>query len=112
MSETSMIKLFLGELIGTFFFIAIVIVTIDTKKKGYFSGLDWLKIAFGLAAAIILVGTITGANLNPAISCALYLNDELSLEKLGLYVVAQLLGATLSVVFFKFYQSELQDIPS
>ena len=112
MSETSMIKLFLAELVGTFFFISIVIVTIDTKKKGYFSGMDWLKIAFGLAAAIILVGTISGANLNPAISCGLYLNDELSLEKLGLYVVAQLLGSVLAVVFFKFYQSELQDIPS
>jgi hypothetical protein len=42
----------------------------------------------------------------------LYLNGELSLENLGVYVVAQLIGATLSVVFFKFFQEDLQELPS
>ena len=111
-TSTSLIKLFLAEMIGTAVFISVVIVTIDTKKKGFFSGMDWLKIATGLAAAIILVGTVSGANLNPAISICLYLNDELSIEKLGVYVIAQILGAVLAFVFFKFYQNELQDIPA
>ncbi len=106
-----MIKLFLAELVGTFVFLSAIIITIDTTKKGYFKGDAWLKIAFGLAAGIILVGNISGANLNPAVSMMLYLNDELTLEKLGIYVVAQLIGAVLAVSFFKFYKDELQEIP-
>jgi|LauGreDrversion4_2_1035121.scaffolds.fasta_scaffold579075_2 aquaporin Z len=111
-SPTSMIKLFLAEMIGTAIFLSAIIVTIDTKKKGYFAGLDWLKIGLSLAVMIVIFGSISGSNLNPAVSLMLYLNDELSLEKLGVYVIAQLLGGVLAFVFFKFYQNELQDIPA
>ena len=105
-------KIFLAELVGTFFFLSVILITIDTTKKGYFKGDAWLKIAFALGAAIALVGNVSGGQLNPAVSCMLYLNGELSLENLGVYVVAQLIGATLSVVFFKFFQEELQELPT
>ncbi len=105
-------KLFLSELVGTFFFLSVILITIDTTKKGYFKGDAWLKIAFALGAAVALTGNISGGNLNPAVSLMLYLNGELTLENLGVYVVAQLIGATLSVVFFKFFQEELQELPA
>jgi aquaporin Z len=113
MSEaTSMIKLFLAELIGTAIFLSSIIVTIETKKKGFYHTVDFLKIGLALSVAIILVGGVSGANLNPAVSLSLYLNDELSLEKLGVYIIAQLIGAVIAVIFYKFYQNELQDIPA
>jgi aquaporin Z len=113
MSEpTSMIKLFLAELVGTFVFLSIIIITIDTTKKGYFKGDAWWKIAIGLGAAIAMVGGISGGQLNPAVSFMLYLNEELSIDKLGVYIVAQLIGATLACVFFKFFKDELQELPA
>jgi aquaporin Z len=109
---SDMIKLFVAELTGTFFFLSIILITIDTTKKGYFKGDAWLKIAFALGAAVALVGNISGGNLNPAVSIMLYLNGELTLENLGIYVVAQLIGAVLAVVFFKYFKEELTELPS
>lgn len=106
---TDMIKLFLAELLGTFFFLSVIIVTINNTKKDYFKGDSWIKVGLALAIAICLVGNISGANLNPAISIMLYLNDQLSLENLGIYVVAQILGAVLALAFFKYYKPELSD---
>ncbi len=111
-SPTSMIKLFLAEMIGTAIFLSGIIITIDTKKKGFYHSMDFLKIGLMLSAMVIVFGAISGSVLNPALSICLYLNDELSLEKMGVYVIAQLLGGVLAFVFYKFYQNELQDIPA
>lgn len=110
-TSTSLIKLFLAEMIGTAVFLSGIIITIDTKKKGFYHSVDFLKIGLMLAAMVIIFGSISGSVLNPALSICLYLNDELSIEKLGIYVIAQLLGGVLAFVFFKFYQNELQDTP-
>jgi aquaporin Z len=112
MSETSMIKLFLAELIGTCIFLGGIIFTIDMKKKGHYHTADFLKIGIMLSSMVILFGAVSGAVLNPALSIGLYLNDELSLEKTGLYIVAQILGGVLACVLYKFYQNELNDVTS
>ncbi len=104
-----MIKNFLGEMLGTFIFLSVIICVIENKQKGYFKGDAWLKIGLALAIMVVLVGPLTGANLNPALTICLYLNDEHTLENVGVYIVAQLIGAVLAVCFYKYYKTELDE---
>jgi glycerol uptake facilitator-like aquaporin len=47
---------------------------------------------------ILVFGPVSGANFNPAVSLALALRGELSGAAAGLYVISQMLGATLGVL--------------
>jgi glycerol uptake facilitator-like aquaporin len=51
-----------------------------------------------LVAVILAVGSVSGAHLNPVVSCADALFRGLRLVELGAYVVAQVVGAAVGVV--------------
>jgi glycerol uptake facilitator protein len=88
------VKQFLGELMGTF-----LLVFIGCGSLALFSGQPWL-IAFywgaGVTLAIILTRDLSGAQLNPAISCALLAAGKQGLGKLPIYIFGQFLGAFLA----------------
>jgi len=73
---------YIAEYLGSFFFILAI----------FASGGNPLIIGGALAIVVYLIGGISGANVNPAISFAMYLKNDLSLNKYVGYVVAQLLG--------------------
>jgi glycerol uptake facilitator-like aquaporin len=66
------------------------------------TGLELLENAIATGAAlvaiILAVGSVSGAHLNPAVSCADAIFGGLRLRELAAYVVAQLAGAVLGVV--------------
>jgi len=101
---SDMIKLFLSEGIGSSLLAMIVLVCVDSKNKNIFPGDSWIKIGLGLAFIIVIFGPISGSHVNPLLSLMFYLNDQLSLENLGIYVTAQLLGAVIGLTFFKYYK--------
>ncbi|XP_069826265.1 aquaporin-5 [Dendropsophus ebraccatus] len=81
---------FLGTLIFVFF--------------GLGSALRWpaalptvlqIAIAFGLAIATMvqIMGPVSGANINPAVTIAFLLGSQISIWRCILYIIAQLLGA-------------------
>jgi aquaporin Z len=91
-----MIK-YIAEFIGTFFFVAIIL---NALKKNTGMASVPVAIGIGLIAAIILVGPISGAHLNPAVSLVTYLNNSMSQTDLMYYVLAQCAGALAAKQYF------------
>lgn len=99
-----MLDKFFAELIGTFVFLAVIITSGHATSRAA-DALTWLKIGLALSVAILLVAFISGGHLNPAVSFMLYLNNDLKLEGLIIYVVAQLFGASLAYFYYKFLKN-------
>jgi aquaporin Z len=82
---------YLTELIGTFLFTFAVIGILATPGCGTVGS------ALGVGAALMVMvyasGHVSGGHLNPSVSIAAYLRGALSLDDLGPYIAAQLLGA-------------------
>jgi aquaporin Z len=72
---------FLAEFFGTFLLLMSILTT------GNFA-----IIGLTLAATIFLVGNVSGANLNPAVSLAMYLSGKLDIVRFLGYSLAQMLG--------------------
>ena len=81
MSASTPIKLF-SEFIGTSAFVLSILA----------SGGNFIVIGATLAALIFLLGGISGANLNPAVSAALYYSGSLNGANFILYAVVQILA--------------------
>lgn len=114
MSEFSLLKRSLAELIGTFVLVFLgtgAVVTAVLLLQGqalidgnpFNVGLDmaaWLAIGlvFGLAitAMIYVFGHISGTHINPAVSIALWATKRLPTTDLIAYITAQLVGASLA----------------
>lgn len=72
----------LSEFLGTFLLTLVIIAS---------GGNPWISGA-ALALVILLVGSMSGAYVNPAVSLAMYLKGALSNQEVVSYVVVQLLG--------------------
>jgi aquaporin Z len=48
------------------------------------------------------MGKISGGHFNPAVSVMFFLNNELKMNELFVYIVAQLLGAVLAMITYKY----------
>jgi aquaporin Z len=75
------------ELIGTFIFLYVIIS----------SGGNAIAIGVALAAMVFFGGKISGGNFNPAVSFMMYLNNQLTTSKLFVYILAQIIGASLAL---------------
>ncbi len=82
------IAAWLAEFVGTFMFAAIVVAT---------SGQP-IFILFGLATIVLVIGHLSGAHVNPAITFGAWVTRKISTVKALGYVVAQVLGAMLAFV--------------
>jgi glycerol uptake facilitator-like aquaporin len=85
---------FLAELFGTFLFILIILAT------GNFA-----TIGLTLAAVIFLIGNVSGANLNPAVSFVMYLSGKFDLKRLFAYMLAQFLGGAGAYYSYNYVKS-------
>lgn len=81
---------YLVELIGTFIFLSVILITGEA-----------IPIGLTLAAMIYWGGKISGGAFNPAVTLALYLNKKLNTVQLAGYMIAQFIGAVLAFYFFK-----------
>jgi aquaporin Z len=73
---------YLAEYLGSFFFILIILM----------SGGNPLVIGGALALVVVLIGGMSGAHVNPAVSVAQYLQGSLRPVDLFSYVLVQLVG--------------------
>jgi len=78
----------IGEFIGAFVLTSTYLVT-----KG-----EPLYMGFSLIALVLMVGTLSGAHLNPLVSVGAWVTRKLSHVRTLCYVVAQLLGAGAAYV--------------
>lgn len=113
MAENDLIKRCMAELVGTALLVFIgcgVVVTTFLLLQGasplpnneFFKGVDiaaWLVIslAFGLPIMILVYvfGNVSGTNINPAISIALWATKRLPTKDMIAYVIVQFVGATI-----------------
>ena len=92
---------FTAELIGTMLLILLgngVVANVILKgTKGYNGG--WMVITTGWALAVfvgvVFAAPYSGAHLNPAVTLALAIAGKFMWGKVGLYIIAQLLGSIL-----------------
>ena len=99
-------KKFIAEVIGTFVFLGVIIISVVGKSLTVADKAEtWIKIGLALSVAILLVGGISGANLNPAVSVMFYLHKDLTFEELMIYILAQVIGAVLAFTMYKMMYS-------
>lgn len=95
-------KKFVAEVIGTFVFLGVIIVSVAGKSLTMCDKAEtWIKVGLALSIAILLVGGISGANLNPCVSIMFYLHKDLTFEELIIYILAQVIGAVLAFTMYK-----------
>ena len=95
---------FAAEFIGTMFLILLgngVVANVVLKNtKGNGSG--WIVISTGWALSVftgvVIAAPYSGAHLNPAVTLGLALVGKFGWDQVGLYIVAQLLGAMLGAL--------------
>lgn len=100
--EASMIsngQKFSAEFIGTFFlvFIGTGAIAADSFSGGAV-GLVGIALAFGLAIALMVGATarISGGHINPAVTFGMLITGNIKPKEAGVYLAAQLLGATFA----------------
>lgn len=92
---------FLAEIIGTALLILLgcgVVAGVTLKKTKSNNG-GWIVITMGwglaVAFAAYLVGPISGAHLNPALTIALAAADQFDWADVPLYIIGQMIGAMI-----------------
>ena len=84
------IQKYLAEFIGTLIFVSVILVT----------GNPW-AIGAALALVILIISSISGGHLNPAVSIVMAFGGKLSMKDLLPYIIAQILGGLLALAIFK-----------
>jgi aquaporin Z len=85
-----MIDKIIAEIIGTAVFFSCILAYGEP-----------IPIVIGLLAAIYAFGKVSGGNFNPAVSFMLFLKGDLPMNTFITYVLAQLVGATLALLWWK-----------
>jgi len=94
-----MFRKFFAEVIGTFVFLSVIISSGHATSRCE-DALTWIKIGLALAVSLLLVASISGGHLNPAVSFMLYLNKDIDIKTLCSYVIAQIIGAVLAFAYY------------
>ena len=112
-SETA--RQFMAEILGTFLLCLIGCSSVAQfkffSKESSDSNFLPVHISFGLGAmiAVVTVGKVSGAHLNPAVSLAMLITGRLTFVKFLIYSFAQFVGAFLAAgVVFLLYLDGLR----
>lgn len=89
-------KKYIAEMLGTFILVFVGCGTIVFSAGTV--GPVGIALAFGLGltAAIYMVGHVSGAHLNPAVSLGFFASGRMSFKDLVEYILFQLIGASLA----------------
>ena len=104
-----LIEKFFAEIIGTFIFLS-VIITSGHATSRCADQFAWLKIGFTLSVVILLIGTVSGSHVNPAVSFMLYLNNDIDITTLFVYIIAQIIGSVLAYFYYIFLSSNFKNL--
>ena len=90
---------YIAEFIGTFFLVLVV-------------GLTGSPVAIGLTLALMVYtfASTSGSNFNPAVSFGLWINQKLSNYDFPRYVLSQLLGGAVAVLFIRLVMKKSMEV--
>jgi aquaporin Z len=80
----------LVEFLGT---VLLVFVVLSTGH--------WAAIGLALAVAVFLGGKISGGAFNPAVAVSFYMKKSINANDLGMYIVAEVLGAVVAYFVYQ-----------
>ena len=86
---------FIGELIATFFFISVILLT-ASHVYGAFS------IGLALTIGILFVSKLSLGALNPAVAVALWAKGAINLPTMIIYILAEFIGGLLAVLWWNY----------
>jgi len=90
-----------SELLGTFFLVLVAVGGGMVSARFGGNAVPYtakvVAPALMVAAIILFMGTVSGAHLNPAVSCAFALRGDFPWKRVPAYVVAQFAGACLTL---------------
>jgi len=94
-STWDVVKMMIGEFLGTFILCFLGIATCLTWIEGEKANIVQIAFGFGLtiAGVIYMMGPISGAHINPAITVASMISGRINATKGLLYILFQSLGA-------------------
>jgi aquaporin Z len=91
-----------SELLGTFFLVLVAVGGGMVSARFGGNAVPYtakvVAPALMVAAIILFMGTVSGAHLNPAVSCAFALRGDFPWKRVPAYIVAQFLGAILATL--------------
>ncbi|HYU10163.1 MAG TPA: aquaporin [Gemmatimonadales bacterium] len=91
-----------AEFVGTLLFVLVGAGSVASQVGGIGGNLGVaLANGLGLAIAVTIMMPISGGHLNPAVSVALWIGNQIDAKTLGRYVAAQLLGAITAALLIK-----------
>jgi aquaporin Z len=98
-------KKFVAEVAGTFIVVVLAAgsVVIDAKTNGIL-GIPFIAFApfVGVAVAVYLIGKISMAHFNPAVSVGFLITKHITKIQLLYYITAEIIGALLAIIFVKY----------
>ena len=86
---------FIGELIATFFFISVILLT-ASQVYGAFS------IGLALTIGILFVSKLSLGALNPAVAVALWAKGAINAATAIIYIIAEVIGGLLAVLWWNY----------
>lgn len=110
--RNSLIRELIAELFGIFLLcliglssVAQFVLNKDSTRHSFLS--VNLGFGIGVTVSILVVGKVSGCHINPAVSLAMFLTGRLTLLRLALYTLVQILGAFLAaaLVFALYYDA-------
>lgn len=84
-----MLSAVLGEFIGTFVFLLVILVVGQP-----------IPIVVGLLAAILAFGNLSGGHFNPAVSTMMLAKGDINVAQYVMYVCAQVLGGLAALIWW------------
>jgi aquaporin Z len=84
-----MLAAVLGEFIGTFVFLLVILVVGQP-----------IPIVVGLLAAILAFGNLSGGHFNPAVSTMMLAKGDINVAQYVMYVLAQVLGGLAALTWW------------
>ena len=95
MSESSSVKKYIAELIGTF--VLVLMGCGSAVLAGSAIGFVGISFAFGLSvlAMVYAIGSISGCHINPAVSISMLVAGKISVKDAVVYIAAQCVGAII-----------------
>lgn len=90
------VQAIVAEILGTFFFLSIILSAVADSSYGP------IAIAVGLLAAIYFGGKISGGHYNPAVSIMMYFKGNINIITAFAYIIAQIIGGLLALLVNSF----------
>lgn len=106
---------FVGELVGTFF-LALTAAVAVTASAGLYPGYQAMFLPFvvtlTVAILVYLFIGVSGANLNPAVSVAQFMMRAITMTRMFVHIVAQVIGAWFGVLVARVILDSTNVVPS